>query len=286
MPLAGVGIVRAAFGLPAGVVALWLGASLEIVVLLQIGISWLALIIGAWSLQKQLQVIDSTYAIEETKWPQGQHLIKWLQNAIPFAIIDGLFTLEWQLDVLLLSLFVDEHQIGLYGVAQAILSVLMVFLYAVDTVVYPLISRVTIQEQSRIGSIYCQLIKIIAISVIPSALMLSFALGWTVPHLLGEEFVPSLIPLYWLIVTWVIHFLNVPSARLLISLGWQKVIAMFVALGVASNVLLNLLFLPSQRIRGPAMARAFSAVAYALLCTVFAIWSLNHQKRKIKPVEN
>jgi O-antigen/teichoic acid export membrane protein len=282
MPLAGVGIVRAAFGLPVGIVTLCLGASLEIVVLLQVGISWLALIIGALSLQKQLQVIDLTYATGDVKWPQGRHLINWLRNAIPFAIIDGLFTLEWQLDVLLLSFFVDEQQIGLYGVAQAILSVLMVFLYAVDTVVYPLVSRMTVQEQSKIDKTYYHLIKTIAISVIPSALLLSFGLGWTIPHLLGEEFVLSLIPLYWLILTWVIHFLNVPSARLLISLGWQKVIAMFVALGVAFNTLLSLLFLPSQKIRGPAMARAFSAAAYALLCTGFAIWLLNHQKKKSK----
>jgi O-antigen/teichoic acid export membrane protein len=277
--LAWVGIVRAGFGLPLGIVMLWLGARIEVVVLLQLSTSCLALLIGRLSLRKQLKNTPCSKKVKRLKW---QNIVQTLKNTIPFAVVDGLFTLEWQLDVLLLSFFVNEQQIGIYSVAQAILSVLMIVLYAVDTVVYPLISRLTVQEPSKIRDTYHQLLKTITVSVIPTTVLLALAFSWTIPRFLGEEFVPSLIPLYWLIVTWALHFISIPSARLLISLGWQKLIAAFVTLDVVSNILFSLFLLPAQGIQAPALARTFSATIYTLLCTSAVIWLLNKQRRKNK----
>jgi O-antigen/teichoic acid export membrane protein len=189
--------------------------------------------------------------------------------------------LEWQFDVVLLSFFTDERQVGLYGVAQAILSVLMLLLYSVDTVVYPLMSRSVVQTRSSVGKVHHRLVTAIAVGTIPFAFLFSLSLGLIIPRILGNEFVPALVPLYWLIATWVIHFLNVPNARLIISLGQQRYVAMFVALSVVLSTLLNVLLIPSQGIRAPAMARTVSATTYTLLCTGVVLWLLTNKKHKI-----
>lgn len=266
-PLARVGVVRAALGLPLGAGALWWGASLQVVVLLQLGINGLALLMVLVPLRTQLRRTDAACGADEVQRFSLHRMKSWLRSALSFAAIDGIVALEWQLDVVLLSFFTDERQVGLYGVAQALLSILMLLLYSVDTVVYPLVSRVAVQGLSSVVQVYRRLVTTIAVGVIPFAFLLSLSLALAVPRLLGREFVPILVPTYWLVAAWVIHFLNVPTARLIISLRRQKYVALLMTLSIVLNTSLNLLLIPSQGILAPAVARAVATTVYAVLCT-------------------
>jgi O-antigen/teichoic acid export membrane protein len=271
-PLAKIGIIRTVLGLPLGVGALWLGANLETIVLLQLAISWLALAFAFAALRMRLKSVQSVHDADEVDNFNWRGLKRWLRASASFAAIESILTLEWQLDIVLLSFFANEQQVGLYGVAQAILSILMLLLYSADMVILPLTSRAIVKGRLHAGRVIRRLIIAIAILTIPFAFLLSLAFALIFPWLLGDEFAPVLVPLYWLIATWVIHFVNAPGARLIISLGWQRLVAGFAALGVGLNTALCVLLIPSQGIRAPALARAVSVTAYALFCTGTVLW--------------
>lgn len=278
-PLACIGVIRAALGLPLGAGALWLGASLQVVMLLQLGISCLALLMTLMPLRTKLQQVESAHGSGQVDSFSPHCIKQWLRAALPFAAIDGILALEWQLDVVLLSFFADERQVGLYGVAQSLWSILMLLQYAVDTAVYPLVSRAVTQRRSSVVKVYRRLVTIITLSVIPFAFLLSLALSMTIPPLMGKEFAPVLVPIYWLVATWVIHFLNFPGARLIISLREQRYVAIFTTLSVVLNTLFNLLLIPPLGILAPALARTISATIYALLCTA-VVFRLLTKRRK------
>ena len=273
--VARLGLFRAALALPLGIGALWLGASLETIVLLQVGIIWLALLLTFVPLRSRLQMTASIHGAADVQRLNIRRIKRWLRATFSFAVIDGLFTLEWQLDVVLLSFFVDEKQVGLYAVAQAILSILMLVLYSVDAVMFPQISRVVLRGRVAAQKAYLQLVTIIAAGSIPGAIALAIALSFAIPRVLGDEFRPVLVPLYWLITAWVIQFLNAPGARLIIALGRQKYIAGLLAVSVAVSIVISLLLIPSLGIRGPAIARAVSATVYGMSCSGVLFWAFN-----------
>jgi len=273
--VARLGVFRAAFALPLGVGALWLGASLETVVLLQVCVTWLTLLVTFVPLRSRLQITASIHGTAGVQRPSISQIKRWLRATFSFAVIDGLYTLEWQLDVILLSFFVDEEQVGLYGVAQAILSILMLVLYSVDAVMFPQISRVVLRGRAAATRVYLRLVSVIAAGSIPAAIALALALSFAIPRTLGDAFRPVLVPLNWLIAAWTIHFLNAPGARLIIALGRQKYVAALVATGVAVNIVISLLLIPSLGVQGPAVARTISATVYGLSCSGIVFWVLN-----------
>jgi O-antigen/teichoic acid export membrane protein len=273
--VARLGVFRAALALPLGVAALWLGASLETVVLLQAGVTGLSVLATLVPLRSRLAFTSSIHGTAGVQRPSIRQLKRWLRATFSFAVIDGLYTLEWQIDVILLSFFVDEEQVGLYGVAQAILSILMLGLYSVDAVMFPQISRVVLRGRAAAKTAYVQLVAVISAASIPAAIALALALTFAIPRILGDEFRPVLVPLYWLIIAWTIHFLNAPGARLIIALGRQKYVAGLVTLGVAINIATSLLLIPSLGIQGPAVARVVSAATYGISASGIVFWVLN-----------
>jgi O-antigen/teichoic acid export membrane protein len=249
---------------------------LEIIVLLQVAVSAISLLLLLLPLRAHMQRMCSLYEMyscEELSWYKAG---QWLRQASSFAVIDGLFVLDGQIDLLLLSFFVGEARVGYYGLAQAVVAILMLLLYSVDTVVYPLLSR-SVTRSERLGRNYWQLMGGISAGVIPLALLLVFGAGLIVPHYFSQ-FKPILSPFYWLTVSWAIHFINVPSARLIIGLGRQNCVATFVAIGVTITTLLSLLTIPLCGIQGPGIARAISAAVYALLC-IIAVLALLSSRR-------
>lgn len=273
--VARLGVFRAALALPLGIAALWLGASLETVVLLQVAVTGLSVLATLVPLRSRLAVTRSIYGTAAIQRPSVPQIKRWLRATSSFAVIDGLYMLEWQIDVIMLSFFVDEEQVGLYGVAQAVLSILMLVLYSVDAVMFPQISRVVLRGRAAAKTAYLQLVAVISAATIPAAIALALGLSFAIPRVLGDEFRSVLAPLYWLIVAWTIHFLNAPGARLIIALGHQKYIAILVTAGVAINITVSLLLIPSLGIQGPAIARVVSAAVYGLSASGIVFWVLN-----------
>jgi len=267
--LAWVGGIRAVLGLTAGVGALWSGASLEVLVLLQVAVSAFSLLMILLPLAAQVRRVRSLHEMEGCGRLSWGRAGQWLREASSFAVIDGLFALDGQIDLLLLSFFLGETDVGYYGIAQGIVAIPMLLLYAVDTVVYPLLSRSVVRTR-RTGQIYRRLMVGILVGVVPLALLTGIGARVVVPHSFGQ-FVPILPPLYWLIASWAVHFINVPSARVIIALGRQSHVAIFMTVGVATTAFLSLVTTPSLGTQGPAMARTISATVYALLCTIAAL---------------
>jgi O-antigen/teichoic acid export membrane protein len=264
-PFAISGGLSAILGLVSVVLALSFGAHIELIIFLQLAIKVLSLVPLAVPLIQKGYLSKAICSIRSV-FPSIKELLRWQQRTFPFAVIDILFTLEWQIDIILLSFYTDEKQVGIYGVAQSLLSLLMLILYSVDTDVYPRLSRAVVEADIQVKQLYTQILFFLFITVIPAAGILALFFSWIIPIIFGPEFVAAVVPAYWLIAAWAIHFLTVPSARLIVSLGYQNLLALSLAISFVIGTLLGIVLIPRMGIRAAAMARFTSALIYATLC--------------------
>lgn len=192
-----------------------------------------------------------------------------LRAGFPFLLIGMFFVLENQLDVIFLSRLRNEHQVGLYGAANTVISALLLIPLAFQTAIFPVMSRLYTTAPDVLGRLYDQSFKYLLLAGLPIAVGVTALASDIVTLAFGEQFGPSTIVLQILVWSLFLIFLNVPNARLLVVSDRQRVIAMFLLTSLTINVILNLLLIPLWGAAGSAVARVISTSALFLVILTF-----------------
>jgi O-antigen/teichoic acid export membrane protein len=163
------------------------------------------------------------------------------------------------IDVLMLGLLSNPEQVGLYGAAYRILNQLLVTYYLLTQVLYPRFSRHRIEDRARMlrGRI---LLPLAGAGVLIAA-VISVSRGMLLTIEFGHQFLAA-CPLL-LLLAWSIPFDFVTSylSNAYIAWGMEKKILICTGIGAASNIILNLAFIPSYGARGAAIN---TLVSYAI----------------------
>jgi O-antigen/teichoic acid export membrane protein len=155
------------------------------------------------------------------------------------------------IDVLMLGLMSSAEQVGLYGAAYRILNQLLVTYYLLTQVLYPHFARHRIED--RVQMLRGRILLPLAGAGTLIATVVSVSRGMLLTLEFGHQFLAA-CPLL-LLLAWSIPFDFVTSylSNAYIAWGMEKKILLCTGIGAASNIVLNLAFIPSYGARGAAI---------------------------------
>jgi O-antigen/teichoic acid export membrane protein len=155
------------------------------------------------------------------------------------------------IDVLMLGLMSNPEQVGLYGAAYRVLNQVLVTYYLLTQVLYPRFARHGIEDRARMLRARI-LLPLLGAGILLAAIV-SVSRRMVLTIMFGHQFLaaaPLLVLLAWSIP---FDFMTSYLSNAYIAWGMEKKILLCTGIGAASNIVLNLAFIPSYGARGAAI---------------------------------
>ena len=201
-----------------------------------------------------------------------------------FFIIQLFSLLDYQADILLISLMLSENDVGLYAAAQTILLGFNLMPVAVRTALYPVMSRYYYQAPDKLAVLNDKISRYLLAAILPVATGVTLLAGPIIALVYGPSFAaaaPVLAVSIWAIV---FLFLNVPHSRLALIYNRQRDAAILLSITTGLNLALNLVLIPRAGILGAAVARLLSSLALFLVFYVYAQTRLTRVSLLASPI--
>lgn len=202
-------------------------------------------------------------------WPRPEFAFikKHFRVALPFVFISVFFILDSRLDNVIISLISTNEVVGNYAAAVAVIVAIGIIAEGFRIAVLPLMSRYSQQEPETIRQLYEHSFKYLLILGLPLGII-TIALAEELISLIYRQELPEAVPALQILgLATVFIFLNMLHNRLLIAYDRQKMIALFLALIAAVNILINLILVPRVGAVGSALARVASIITLFALTT-------------------
>ena len=193
--------------------------------------------------------------------PRQYRLKFWVLVSLPVLLMEGFTLVMMNMDVLLLDLFVEPDQIGIYYATARTISLVAFVHFAVAAAVMPRFAasyangdNAAIQQllrQSRMWTLLPSLAGAVAL----------IALGKPLLGLFGAEFTAGYSLMFVLVLGLLERAAVGPTQGLLVVSGRQNLAAFVLSGAVIANVVLNLTLIPRFGLAGAAWA---TSIAYGL----------------------
>lgn len=241
-----------------------------------------------------------------------------------YIVIGVAATLEYQVDVILLSFLQPIGQVSYYSVATTIFAAATLPLQALRSTLFPVMAKAVARDNSIPASVLeiqpavegtsmlSQADTLFAISPSaernhhPPGSMRSIyrsAMGWVlvialpiallgialapllIPWIFGEDLHPAIQPTQFVLVALLFFALNIPQSRFLLATGQQQRVSYLISTTVLLNTLLNLWLLPRYGALGAALARCLSTATF-LIISLWSVWQSDAWQRGNEAVHN
>ena len=193
-----------------------------------------------------------------------------LRGAVPLAVGLVLVAIINRVDFIMLERLASLESVGLYGAAYRVTSLLEKFPLLVMGTLYPIMSRLAVEDVARLRQVYQRAIwRFSGLGLLLGMLVIAGA-PWILATLFGEPFRAAAPALRWLVVSTMCLYLAMTGGNLLIAVGRARDNAIALSVGATVNVALNAVLIPARGIEGAAIATAASYAA-VLVITVVAV---------------
>jgi O-antigen/teichoic acid export membrane protein len=242
-----------------GIVIIFSGGTI-----VQLAVLWFAASLAGMLIMLFVAVRD-VGGLRWAYWRSWGPLARQQKIVAVFLFITVLATLEAQSDIVILSGFHGETEVGLYYAATTITASLILLSQAYRFAAYPLMSRYVVSSPGELGLLYKRSIRIMALISLPMVGGLIILASRVVPLVFGEAFRPTIQVLIILVPIVAIMYLNEPNIRLLLASGRQNRILLFLIVSAVLNIILNLALVPGLGATGSAIARLISGTIFLVL---------------------
>ena len=200
----------------------------------------------------------------------------WLRGGSSFMFLGGLIMINGQLDILILGVFKDAAQVGIYRSVVVISTTVGFFLASVNYILGPMIVKSwantemdQLQKNITLGT------RIIFFASLPIALFLIFAGDVLLELMYGDKYTPGHNAVAILCFAKLINAGCGAVGMVINMTGNEKynVFAQWVAMG--SNVILNVLLIPRYGIEGAAIATGTSQIIWNVYLVTIAVRKVN-----------
>ena len=215
-----------------------------------------------WLLAKRLVAIAPR--IDVARWR------RLLRAALPLAVGLLLVSVVSRIDFIMLERMASIESVGLYGAAYRITSMLEKFPLFVMSTLYPIMSRLAVDDVPRLRDVYVRALWRFAAVGLALGVLVAVIAPWLLATVFGEPYRAAAPALRWLVVATVCLYLAMTGGNLLIASGRAKDNVVALAAGAAVNAALNLMLIPTRGIEGAAIATAVS-FAIVLVITIVAV---------------
>lgn len=187
---------------------------------------------------------------------------KLLREGLPIGAGMVLRRLSWHVDIFILTALSTASSVGLFGAAYRIVQMINVIPFTLSLPVFPALSRRATNSPQEAFILYLRIQKIFILIGLPIGIWLLFLGTQLVVLLFGNDYTQAGSALQIMGLVVVLLFMNSLYVYLFSSLGRQGYFMICVALGVAVNIVLDVILIPNYDILG---------AAAATLCSEFAI---------------
>ncbi len=201
------------------------------------------------------------------RWQKPDVLFsKWaVREGVPFWAINLANTLDSQIDILLLSWFVTEAELGQYGAGLGVLLALSVLPATFRLAFFPRIMQVFTYDQTRLGKLYELSLKHLIALALPISVGLFLVSNQVILLVYHDQFIGSANVLRILSLTLIFILPGDINSRLLIASRNQKQSAVYTLAGFLINITLGIVLVPRIGIAGAALARLASNATVAAM---------------------
>lgn len=174
-------------------------------------------------------------------------------ESFPLGIAETLRRITWRVDKLLLAILGTPLAVGLFSAAYKFLEAMNPFAVNLTLPLFPVFSRLARESSMRLFKAYEQSLKFLYAMGIPVAIILFVLSDRIIVLFFGEAYHEAAVALR-LIAPVVILFLPTSLyGYLFIALGHQRIYMGCVAMSLFTNIILDLLLIPSYSYIGAAV---------------------------------
>lgn len=246
-----------------GVVLLWLGRPIVFIAYLFLAVALVEMFTNVWITHRCPDLVHFRRQIDFSFW------IANLKAATPLIIVSFVLIIEYQFDVVILSLFRPEEEVGVYGTASTLLTFLLFLTRSYQLAIFPVISRAYHSSPSYLKSVYTRSFKFLLLGTVAIAIGVTLISEELITFVFGPEYQEAGYILSVLVWALVISGINVPNSRLLIVASQQRVMAYFALLSTTGNLALSLWLVPRFGGAGTAWARVLAMPLYTVPALIY-----------------
>ena len=195
----------------------------------------------------------------------------WLHTSRTLVLVAAAGIILSRTDVVMLGALVTSAEVGQYGAALRLSTLLIFFLLAVNSALGPLIAGLHARKEhhklQRVVSLAST--SIFVASSLAAIVLVAF--GKYLLQLFGPQFPVAYPVLIVMLVGQIINALAGPVALLLNMTGHQHDVAKVLALSATMNVVLNAVLIPRYGALGAAIAMSFSMASWNVIMSVI-VW--------------
>lgn len=227
------------------------------VIVLYVGSALAAFLLGAWMLRR-----NTPTRVKENPLPE-YNARAWRRAILPLALIGGIQIINKHMDIVVLSIFTDDVDLGVYR-AVSQLSLLVVFgLYAMNQVLQPYIAGLYEQkEMARLQSMVTTSSRVIFVMALPVVMVFVVFGSEVMTYVFGEQFHLGAFALAILACGQLFNSAMGSVEHLLNMSGHEKETMRGMGLSLFVNVSMNFILIPKFGIEGAATSTVISLVVW------------------------
>lgn len=200
---------------------------------------------------------------------------KWITSALPLLLIGGIGIIHKQTDIVMLGIFLEARDVGLYRAAQRGAEIVAFSLSGINLALSPSITTLFVKgEIQRLERIINKSIRVIIIYSLPVALLMIFGGEFILSLCFGAEFASAQYALAILSGAQLVNAVAGPVILILNMTGNEKTTLTGVGLSAVLNVILNAALIPVYGIIG-------AAAASGVCLVILNIFLMMQIKRKV-----
>jgi O-antigen/teichoic acid export membrane protein len=232
------------------------------------GLAW------AWPLGSVVMVVVTLISVNPFKGTLtfNLHRVGELLRVLPsFSGVSLLSALEYQLDVILLSVLLTHTDVAVYSAAATIMAIVLIGAQAYRMVLYPKLVETLTHRPTATGRwVGYSIVGLGGLAAL-TALGIFFVAPVLIELIYGEHLLAAAPVLRVLIWNVVLVFITVPLVRLLVASNRQARVWQLLLISVGINVSANWMLIPALGPLGAAYARLLSSSLFCLLAAAL-VW--------------
>ncbi len=244
-----------------GVILLYLGFGIKILLILYIGIALIRLIV----------LVFVTRGMLGGFWhPVQLNFMRYLlKAAFPFAILGIVAVIHWKVDYFMISKMLGEEDLGLYAAAYKVFENIVLVGFSFNAALYPTISALFSESREKLRRVYAKMQKYFIIVSLPVAI-----LGYTfaeeiVFFLYGSQYGTSVNVMKILSLGFTVLFFTIPMRLIINNSEFIMKLVPYSVFTTSLNIVLNLIMIPRYGIIGAAIVSFLAGSVDVLVRIVF-----------------
>ena len=190
----------------------------------------------------------------------------WLKSTVPLGLTAALTLINGQTDILVLGMFREDADVGIYRVAVQMATLVIFGLQVVNVIQGPHIAHMfALGDRQKLQTLITRSAQAVLALTLPIVLILVLFGGWIIRTAFGPEYASAYVPLVILCAGQLVNASMGSVGSLLNMTGHERDTMQSVFIGATVNVTLNFALTPTFGMIGAATATAITLVVWNLV---------------------